>query len=419
MSQSIANSRSAGEAVPRPNFLDRAFRKGVLSRLASLSDGRLTLREPDGSVHVFGPGGDLSATIEIHSPAFWRAVATGGSIGAADAWCDGLWTTADLVPLMRLFVRNRSTLVGVEGGVARLGNLLARAAHLGRANSRSGSRKNISEHYDLGNDFFSLFLDPTLSYSSAIYPERTSGLEAAALHKLATVVRKLDLRREHHLLEIGTGWGGLAIFAARETGCRVTTTTISRRQAELAPERIAAAGLSDRIAVVEVDYRDLSGTFDRLVSIEMIEAVGHENFDAYFGKCASLLADDGLFVLQGITLADRYYDDYLRSADFIQRRVFPGSVLPSVGAIAASVARATDLTISNIEEIGPHYARTLADWRSRFHANLDRVRELGYDEGFIRLWDYYLAYCEGGYREGVVGDVQVVLDKPGRRIERG
>jgi cyclopropane-fatty-acyl-phospholipid synthase len=279
-------------------------------------------------------------------------------------------------------------------------------------NSRDGSRRNIAAHYDLGNALFELFLDPTMAYSCALFESADATLEQASIAKFDAVCRKLDLRPTDHLLEIGTGWGGLAIHAARHYGCKVTTTTISRQQHAMAAERIAAAGLSDRIELRLDDYRDLQGQYDKLVSIEMIEAVGHQYLASYLAKCASLLKPDGAFLLQAITLQDQIYEDALERVDFIQRYVFPGSFIPSITAITCAATTATDLKVARLEDIGPHYARTLHLWRENFFANIAQVRELGYPEEFIRLWDYYLCYCEGGFEERQLGDVHMLLVKP-------
>jgi cyclopropane-fatty-acyl-phospholipid synthase len=282
-------------------------------------------------------------------------------------------------------------------------------------NTRAGSRRNIQAHYDIGNDLFALFLDPTMTYSCAYYPDVSSTLEEAAVAKLDRVCRKLELSPGMHLLEIGTGWGSLAIHAASHYGCRVTTTTISREQYELARERIEALGLSDRVEVLNMDYRDLVGQYDRIVSIEMIEAVGHQYMDHYFSRCNSLLKPDGMMLIQAITMTDQHYEEALREVDFIKRYIFPGGFLPSVTAIASSLTRATQMRISHLEDIGLHYARTLDDWRKRFFQQLDAVRSQGYPESFIRLWDYYFCYCQGGFEERYLGTVQLLLTKADAR----
>jgi cyclopropane-fatty-acyl-phospholipid synthase len=292
---------------------------------------------------------------------------------------------------------------------------LQKALHWFNRNTRAGSRKNIAAHYDLGNDFFKLFLDDSMMYSSAMFTNPNMTLAEAQMTRLRAICRKLDLQPSDHLLEIGTGWGGFAISAARECGCRITTTTISREQYELACERIAAAGLQGRIEVLRCDYRDLQGQYDKLVSIEMIEAVGHQYYDTYFAKCASLLKPSGSMLLQAITIADQRYDAAKNSVDFIQRYIFPGSCIPSVTAMTDSITRSSDLRLFHLEDIGPHYATTLARWRENLFDQLDRVRAMGHSEAFIRMWEYYFCYCEGGFAERAIGDVHMLLVKPGNR----
>jgi cyclopropane-fatty-acyl-phospholipid synthase len=316
---------------------------------------------------------------------------------------------------VRLFVLNLDALDGLEGGLARFTSPLRKAIHALRRNSRNGSRRNIAAHYDLGNDFFRLMLDDTLMYSAATFEHAGQSLYDAQIARLDHICRKLELKPDDHLLEIGTGWGGLALHAARNYGCRVTTTTISREQWKLARERVHEAGLEQRVEVLCEDYRDLTGTYDKLVSIEMIEAIGHQYYDTYFKRCSELLTPRGAMLLQAITIADQRYEQARRSVDFIQRYIFPGSCIPSVSALTSSIARASDLRVFDLADIGPHYATTLAHWRQNFRANLPRIRALGYDENFIRMWEYYLCYCEGGFAERVLGDVQMLLVKPGNR----
>src|SRR5690606_1373140 len=282
-------------------------------------------------------------------------------------------------------------------------------------NSRDGSRRNIQAHYDLGNDFFALFLDPTMNYSCGIFESAEATMEQASIAKMDAICRKLDLQPGDHLLEIGTGWGALAIHAARHFGCRVTTTTISREQHALAAARIREAGLGDRIELLRRDYRDLEGRYDKLVSVEMIEAVGHRFLDTYFRRCSSLLKDDGLMLLQAITIRDEHYAQALKSVDFIQRFVFPGGFIPSVAAMSASMARTTDMQLLHLQDIGLHYATTLRRWRQRFFDNVAAVRALGYPDSFVRLWEFYLCYCEGAFLERNIGNVQMLLAKPRSR----
>jgi cyclopropane-fatty-acyl-phospholipid synthase len=350
--------------------------------------------------------------VHVHDAQFYGDVAFGGSVGAGEAYMRGCWSSTQMVDLVRLFVLNLDALDGLEGGLARFTSPLRKAIHALRRNSRNGSRRNIAAHYDLGNDFFRLMLDDTLMYSAATFEHAGQSLYDAQIARLDHICRKLELKPDDHLLEIGTGWGGLALHAARNYGCRVTTTTISREQRKLARERVHEAGLEQRVEVLCEDYRDLTGTYDKLVSIEMIEAVGARYLDTYFRKCSSLLKPTGAMLLQAITLQDQYYAKALKSVDYIQRFVFPGSFIPSVNAISDSVSRVTDMKLFNLEDIGPHYAPTLRLWRERFFANLKRVKDLGYPDSFVRLWEFYLCYCEGGFAERQLGDVQMLLTKP-------
>ena len=404
------------EAVPEASrgLADRLAAKLVLARLEQLREGRVTI--VDGNVtRRFGPGGELRATVTVHDPSFYADVAFGGSLGAAEGYIQGRWSADDLTQLCRIFARNLDTTDELERGWARLTAPLAKGFHRLRRNSRSGSARNIQAHYDLGNDFFELFLDPTLSYSCGVFASPDESMEQASVRKMDHICGKLELREGERLLEIGAGWGAMAIHAASLYGARVTTTTISPRQYERAVERVRAAGLEERVTVLLRDYRDLDGEFDKIVSVEMIEAVGHEYLGDYFGTCGRLLAPDGAMLLQGITMGDHRYEGYRRSVDFIQRYVFPGSCLPSVTAICEAVARSSDLRPAHLEDITPHYAETLRRWRTRFFENIGEVRALGYSEAFIRLWEYYLCYCEAGFDEGTCGDIQLLLTKPRRR----
>jgi len=404
-------------STPKPHFLDGLAARAVHRRLAGLTHGQVTL--VDGTSHRrFGQRTahcPLSVTLQVHDPRFYSDLAFGGSIGAGEAWMQGYWSVNDLTALVRILLQNREVLDGMETGFARLTAPLQKVLHWLNRNTRDGSRRNIAAHYDLGNDFFALFLDPTMMYSSAIFAQPYMTLEAAQLARLDHICRKLDLTPRDHLLEIGTGWGGMAIHAAQHYGCRVTTTTISQEQYKLASARVHTAGLENRISVLLKDYRDLDGQYDKLVSIEMIEAVGHDFYDTYFGKCAALLKDDGLMLLQAITIADQRYEAARNSVDFIQRYIFPGSCIPSITAMNDSITRASDLKLAHLEDIGPHYATTLRLWRENFLRNAEAVRALGYPESFLRMWEFYLCYCEGGFEERALGDVHMLLAKPGNR----
>ncbi len=405
-----------------PGWRDRLARTAVHARLRGLREGRLTVIEGNERVTFGNPSADVSlqAAITIHDPGCYRDIAFGGSIGAGEAYMSGLWTCDDLTALVRIFVANREVMDGMETGLARLTAPLHKLLHWVNRNTKSGSRRNIAAHYDLGNDFFSLVLDETMMYSCAVFERPDASLRSASTAKNELICRKLDLQPTDHLLEIGTGWGGFAIHAASRYGCRVTTTTISQRQYELAVRRIADAGLADRVTVVLKDYRDLrelKTRFDKIVSIEMIEAVGQAWYDDYFACCGDLLKPDGRVLIQAITIDDRQFERAARSVDFIQRFVFPGSCIPSVTALCQSITRASELRLFGLEDIGAHYPLTLRGWKSRLVANKTRLRELGYSDTLIRMWEFYLSYCEGGFLERAISNVQMVLTKPMARPE--
>jgi len=395
------------------SFLPGFIRNLFWRRMEKLRHGRLICIE-GGQRRVFGDSGEtpLAATIEIRDPRFFRHVIFGGSLGAAEAYIQGFWDCDNLVALVRIFCRNGDVLSGIERGAARFLNFLRTAAHRMRRNTLSGSRRNIAAHYDLGNDFFSLFLDETLAYSCAIFPGRESSLYEASVAKFDRICQKLELGEKDHVLEIGSGWGGFALHAASRCGCRVTALTLSRRQYEFTVNRVQEAGLTDRICVLLQDYRDHEGAYDKLVSVEMIEAVGYRYFDTYFAKCSGLLKSDGRMLLQAIVFPDQQYERYRRSVDFIQKYIFPGGCLPSVGEICRSIGRASGFRLSHLEDITPHYAETLAHWRQRFRTESDRIRNLGFNDKFIRTWEFYFCYCEGGFRERAIGNVQILLTKP-------
>ena len=416
-SDSIVASGVDAARARRPAIIDRFARGAVLGRLAGIRNGRLVI-EDGGERIPFGQSAaeaDLRATIHVQDQRFYSDLALAGSIGAGESYMAGSWTTDDLTALVQIMIRNRAVLEGMDGGLARLANPIRRFIHYLNRNTKTGSQRNIAAHYDLGNDFFELILDRSLMYSCAIFERPDATLEEAATAKVDRICRKLDLRAHDHLVEIGTGWGGFAIHAAKNYGCRVTTTTISRAQHDYAVKRIAAEGLSERITVLFQDYRDLTGSYDKAVSIEMIEAVGHHFVDSYFRKCGELLKPDGMMLLQAITITDREYEGAVKRVDFIKKYIFPGSFIPSVTALCDSITRASDLRLFHLKDITPNYAETLKSWRLRMFANIERVRALGYPEEFIRMWEFYLCYCEGGFRERYIGDVQMLLTKPDNR----
>lgn len=391
--------------------LDRLARRVVMQHLADIRRGEINLTDAKGTV-VFGEPADLRVSLQINRPRFFREALLGGTLSVAESYIRGDWDCDDLTGLFRIFVRNHDSANRFDGPLTQLARLGHRLVHRWRANSRPGSRSNIAAHYDLGNEFYRLWLDETLAYSSGIFPSPDATLREASLEKFDRVCRKLDLRRGDEVLEIGTGWGGFALHAAGNYGCRVTTTTISREQFAVARKRIDAAGMARTISLLEQDYRDLQGRFDKLVSIEMIEAVGHQHLDDYFRQCGRLLQSDGSLVLQAIVMPERGHREYLKSVDFIQRYVFPGGCLPSLASILESAGRTTDLRFVHAEDFAPHYAETLRRWRSAFQRRLDDVRRLGFSDAFIRMWNFYLCYCEAAFEERSVGVLQIQFDKP-------
>lgn len=394
-------------------WLDRIARRLVIAQLNKIEEGEITVIDNEDK-HVFGrmtKKFPVRVQIDIQHSSIWSDVAFGGSSGSGEAYMKGSWRCSNLVDLVRIFLRNRHVLNGLDKRLLRLKQPLHRIIHWLSRNTRSGSKRNISAHYDLGNEFFQLFLDPTMMYSSAYYPSAHSTLEEASVAKLDLICRKLKLTPDDHVLEIGTGWGGFAIHAVKNYGCRVTTTTISQEQYQLAEARVQHEGLTDRIEVLSSDYRDLEGQYDKLVSIEMIEAIGHQYLDTYFSKCNELLKPNGEMLLQAITIRDQNYHTALRQVDFIKKFIFPGGFLPSITAMSQSISEVTSMQLSHLEDIGHHYARTLSDWRHTFLQRIDEVKKLGYPESFIRMWEYYFCYCEGGFTERDIGTVQMVLTK--------
>jgi cyclopropane-fatty-acyl-phospholipid synthase len=407
-------------SVDQP-WLRRLARRLVLTRLEKIELGRLEVLEA-GSRLEFGATSaesPLVARVVVEDGAFWEQLAWGGSIGAAEAYCDGLWSTPDLTAVVRVLARNQDALREVEGGTARITAPFRQLLHRLRSNTREGSIRNISAHYDTGNEFFAQFLDKTLTYSCAIFPDDFSTLETAQEWKLDTVCRKLELGPGDRLIEIGTGWGGLAIHAARKYGCEVVTTTISEKQFEYASQVVADAGLGDKVSVLQEDYRNLPSLyrrgFDKLASIEMIEAVGHSFLPRYFEVLSELLKPEGLALIQAILIPDQRYDDYRRSVDFIQQYIFPGGHLPSMARIQDCTAQRTDLRLVDLEDLTPHYARTLSEWRRRFDANEDEIAALGLSAAERRKWKFYFSYCEGGFLEQTVCDAHLLFAKPANR----
>ena len=355
---------------------------------------------------------DLRVRLTIHRSRTWSRTLLGGSIGSAESYVEGDWDCDNLTGLCRIFVANRAVLNQLDGGFGAVLSPLNKLLHRWRRNSVDGSRSNIQAHYDLGNDFFELFLDHTWMYSCGIYEKETSTLPEASEAKNDRICRKLELKPTDHLVEIGTGWGGFAIHAAKNYGCEVTTTTISDRQYELAQTRVREAGLESRIHLLKQDYRELTGQFDKLVSIEMVEAVGLEYLPVYFKKCGELLKPDGQMLLQAIVIQDQYYAQARKSVDFIQKYIFPGSGIPSVSSLVNASAEKTDMRLFHQEDIGEHYARTLHAWSERLASKATEAAQRGYPESLHRLWQFYFAYCEGGFIERSISCAQMLWTKP-------
>ncbi|WP_194790831.1 SAM-dependent methyltransferase [Pseudomonas sp. UFMG81] len=407
----LSVSKSAGLAPVLGNLARRA----VIAQLRKLRHGHLRVICRD-LQWTFGDAGSLlGAEIEVLDDAAWGLVASNGSIGAGEAYIHGYWRSADLAAVTRLFVANLTVLDAMESGLARLGRPALRLLHGLNRNSRRGARRNILAHYDLGNTLFEQLLDPTMMYSAAQFESPTQSLEHAQRHKLERICQKLELQPHEHLLEIGSGWGSLAIHAASQHGCRVTTTTVSDAQYAHTLQRVRALGLEQRITVLREDYRDLRGQFDKLVSIEMIEAVGHQYLPRYFRQCAALLKDDGLMLLQTITIRDQRYAQARRTVDFIQRYIFPGGALPSLGVLLDTASRQTALNLVHMEDFGLDYARTLRHWRDNLRQARATLLGLGYDETFQRLWEFYLCYCQGGFEERAIGVAQLLWAGPRAR----
>jgi cyclopropane-fatty-acyl-phospholipid synthase len=402
----------------RKFFLPESLaRRAVLGLLSRLQKDCLIVEEND-QLYCFGEDRNtakLVASITVKDPSAWLAVFHSGSLGAGEAYMQDSWETPDLLKVIRVFVRNMAMLGEMDDSASLPGKLGAKLFHWLRRNTLDGSRRNIAAHYDLSNDFFRLFLDRSMAYSAGIFRTDTATLEEASIEKFRNICERLQLQPEDHLLEIGTGWGGLAIYAARHYGCRVTTTTISKEQHRYAVDWVNREGLQDRITLLLKDYRELEGSFDKLVSVEMIEAVGPQYYATYFSKCSSLLKTEGLMLIQAITISDQRFEYSCRNTDFIKRYIFPGGQLPSNAVICRHLAEDTDMQLIGLEDITRDYALTLKAWHERFNNMLPEVRKQGFNETFIRMWRFYLAFCEGGFRERVIHTAQFLMAKPGYR----
>jgi len=390
----------------------------VLRIMSKMDMGRMNLTLPDGQSLILGNGeGNVSASVTINSNEFYKQVILYGDIGFGEGYVSGLWDTDNITNVIKWFLLNVENNPAVSGNKTQavMLNILKwfnKLSHFKRANSISGSQKNISEHYDLNNDFFASFLDPTMTYSSGYFYKDGLSLEEAQLAKYERLCRQLHLKPTDHVLEIGSGWGGNAIYMARNYGCKVTSLTISAEQLKLAQDRVEEAGLNDKISIQMMDYRMMEGQFDKIVSVEMLEAVGHKYLDVYFKKCHDLLKKNGILALQVITSPDSRYDSLRKGVDWIQKHIFPGSLLPSVAAINGAINRTGDLTMVDLKDIGLHYAQTLKLWFDQFNANLATVRSLGFDDEFIRKWNYYLCYCEAAFAMRNINVMQMVYARP-------
>ena len=400
----------------------------LLGRLANLKHGSICVSQGNNNYRLGDTKSEseLLANILVSDSAFYRRILTGGTIGSAESYMDGQWSCSDLTALIRIMIRNIDQVSAMNKAASWIRSSVWKLRHSARKNSVNGSKRNIVEHYDLGNDFYKLFLDPTMNYSSGIfdtqiakskYSTTEDPMHAASLTKMDRICQKLNLQPGDEVLEIGTGWGAMAVHMASHYRCHVTTTTISEEQYRLACERVELAQMQDRIKVLKQDYRELTGKYDKIVSIEMVEAVGHKFLNGFFAKCSSLLRDDGEMCLQAITMSPQHWKAYIRSVDFIRAYVFPGGCLPTVGTLHAAAAEATDMRMLHTEDMTPHYATTLNHWKRKFLSRLDEVRSLGYDERLIRLWNFYLSYCEAAFEERRVHCVQTMFGKPKSHID--
>ncbi|HIF9538662.1 class I SAM-dependent methyltransferase [Photobacterium damselae] len=388
-------------------------RKVVMALLSQLSHAGLTVTEPNREQLFFGDkSSDLQAQLTIHNQSFYKRLLQGGSIAAGEAYIDHWWESPNVTDVIRVLARNLATLDKIEAKTSWITQLSTKLSHKLRRNNQDNAKQNISAHYDRGNDLYSAFLDRNMLYSAAIYQSELDDLYHAQINKMDRLCQQLALTPDDHLLEIGTGWGGMAIYAAQYYGCKVTTTTISKEQYAWAQQRVDALGLNDQITLLLEDYRDLTGEYDKIVSIEMIEAVGREYLDMYIEKCQSLLKPGGRFAIQAITIADQRYDSYSKNVDFIQKHIFPGGFLPSVTVLLKTMTEKSDFIVRDMFDMGLDYARTLNDWHRNFNQNIELITLRGYDERFVRMWRYYFCYCEGGFLEKTISAIQLVAERP-------
>jgi len=406
------------DAVKTPKkstFLTSIFKSGLQKKFKNLKTGHISVNDGDETFTFGDSSSDEKVSVDIHSQEFYVMTGSGGALGIAEAYVAGYWSSDDVVKLFQIIIRNRDILLSLEKGFAKLVKPINKMIHRGRQNTLKGSKENILAHYDLSNDFYKLWLDPSMTYSCAFFNNDSVTLEEASIEKLDRICRKLDLSEDDSVLEIGTGWGSFSIHAAKNYGCKVTTTTISDAQFDYARSRIKDEGLESKITLINKDYRDLDGKYDKIVSIEMIEAVGYEYIPDYFSKLSSLLNSNGLVALQGITYNDQNFEVYKDSVDFIKKYIFPGSCLISIAQIIDVIKKDTDLAMVDMEDITKHYAVTLNRWRKNFMDVIPKVKEMGYSQAFINMWEFYFLYCEAGFSERNIGDVQMIFAKSGSR----
>ena len=399
----------------RSSFLISIFKSGLLKKFQGLKTGNILVYDGNDDFSFGDSGSNEKGVVNIHSQEFYVMVGSGGALGLAEAYMAGYWSSDNVVKLFQIILRNREILLSLEKGFAKLIKPINRMIHRSRQNTLQGSKKNIVAHYDLSNEFYKLWLDPTMTYSCAFFNDESATLEDASIEKLDRICRKLNLSGNDSVLEIGTGWGSFSIHAAKKYGCKVTTTTISDAQYEYARKRIKEEGLESKITLINKDYRELDGEYDKIVSIEMIEAVGYEYIPEFFSKLSSLLKRNGFIALQGITYNDQYFHVYKDSVDFIKKYIFPGSCLISISQITDVIKKDTDLAMIDMEDITKHYAITLNRWRKNFVDVLPKIKEMGYSQAFINMWEFYFLYCEAGFLERNIGDVQLIFAKSGSR----
>ena len=397
----------------RKNTKTAAFFKSImLKKLKGIKVGQLTILDGSSKLVYGDKDSELQATITVTSQEFYVFLGSGGALGAAEAYTAGYWLADNLVGLIQIMIKNKKIMENLESGFARLASPFNKIIHKRRQNNIKESKKNILAHYDLGNDFYQLWLDPTMTYSCGVFLNESSSMKEASVEKLDRFCRKLRLTKDDKVLEIGAGWGSFALHATKNYGCHVTTTTISDKQFSYVSDLISKEGLRPQITILNCDYRELEGLFDKIVSIEMIEAVGHQNVPRFFDKASSLLRPGGLMALQGITYNEPDFESYKNSVDFIRKYIFPGGCLISVSQVKESIKSKTDLTLVDLENITQHYARTIKHWRQNFIKSIPEIRSLGFSESFIRIWEFYFVYCEAGFLENLIGDFQFVFAKP-------